>query len=61
MFLRSLVVVDLLLAAAAIAVGAISLMRPLPTAVWIGFAVCLSIAGVLTGAVFLRLTSDRDG
>ena len=59
-FVRALVVTDFVLAVAAIAVGAISLTRPLPTGAWIAFAVCLSVAGVLSGAVFLRVTSDRD-
>jgi membrane protein implicated in regulation of membrane protease activity len=61
LFVRSLVVTDVVLAIAALAVGAISLTRPLPAWVWIAFAVCLSVAGALSGAVFLRVTSERDG
>lgn len=57
--MRVVLAVDLTVAAAAIVLGVISLTRPLPLGVWVGFGIALGVVGFVSGLLFLATTSDR--
>jgi hypothetical protein len=58
-FMRIVLTIDLVVAAAAIALGIVSLTRPLPLGVWLGFGIALGVVGFFSGLLFLATTSDR--